>query len=138
MLNSGFVSPAGRGETPRDGKGGRKDYYGIWTCVRSLGRRSKQEGSAPGWMLSRSRAKAKVGPCRRTEDWTKLRVQLAKPQPSCSSQERAVGSLMDAGPGSRLLGSAMATEWCGFLIFFVFLPFLGPHPPHMEVPRLGV
>jgi len=23
-------------------------------------------------------------------------------------------------------------------LFFVFLPFLGPHPWHMEVPRLGV
>jgi len=25
-----------------------------------------------------------------------------------------------------------------FLFFSVFLPFLGPHPRHMEVPRLGV
>ena len=23
-------------------------------------------------------------------------------------------------------------------LFFVFLPFLGPHPRHMEIPRLGV
>ena len=31
---------------------------------------------------------------------------------------------------------------CAFVstltFFFVFLPFLGPFPPHMEVPRLGV
>ena len=25
-----------------------------------------------------------------------------------------------------------------FFFFFVFLPFLGPLPQHMEVPRLGV
>ena len=25
-----------------------------------------------------------------------------------------------------------------FFFFFVFLPFLGPLPRHMEVPRLGV
>ena len=25
-----------------------------------------------------------------------------------------------------------------FLSFFVFLPFLGPRPLHMEIPRLGV
>ena len=25
-----------------------------------------------------------------------------------------------------------------FLFFFFFLVFLGPHPQHMEVPRLGV
>ena len=25
-----------------------------------------------------------------------------------------------------------------FCVFFVFLPFLGPLPRHMEVPRLGV
>ena len=41
----------------------------------------------------------------------------------------------------------MHTHWCypplkpflsQFLFFFFFLSFLGPHPWHMEVPRLGV
>ena len=29
-------------------------------------------------------------------------------------------------------------EEASLYIFFIFSPFLGPHPRHMEVPRLGV
>ena len=28
--------------------------------------------------------------------------------------------------------------WIFLFLFFVFLPFLGPHPRHVKVPRLGV
>ena len=37
-------------------------------------------------------------------------------------------------PGLRINGR----ELDFFFFFFVFLPFLGPHPRHIEVPRLGV
>ena len=39
------------------------------------------------------------------------------------------GSSWGGGPGVRAHR---------IFFFFVFLPFLGPHPWHMEVPRLGV
>ena len=28
--------------------------------------------------------------------------------------------------------------WSDFIFYFLFLSFLGPHPQHMEIPRLGV
>ena len=33
---------------------------------------------------------------------------------------------------------SQSISFFSFLFFFVFLSFLGPHPQHMEVPRLGV
>ena len=36
----------------------------------------------------------------------------------------------------KILGSVLPSE--GFLVFVFVLPFPGPLPQHMEVPRLGV
>ena len=47
-------------------------------------------------------------------------------------------------PGTRLLahhwfiGLEFAEWFLFFLFFFFFFCFLGPHPRHMEVPRIGV
>ena len=41
-----------------------------------------------------------------------------------------------ANPLKTMLSLKVVNGFC--FLFFVFLPFLGPLPQHMEVPRLGV
>ena len=43
------------------------------------------------------------------------------------------GSGYQRGVGRK----ATVMSYFFFFFFFCFLPFLGPLPPHMEVPRLG-
>ena len=44
------------------------------------------------------------------------------------------------GPFTELekLAPKLTSATIQLLFFFVFLPFLGPLPRHMEIPRLGV
>ena len=44
----------------------------------------------------------------------------------------AIKEFLSPGPGK------VGKNRAGFIYLFVFLPFLGPLPRHMEVPRLGV
>ena len=77
-------------------------------------------------------------------------IATAMPDPSCirdlhcsSQQRRILNPLSEAGDRIHIL---MDTSWVLnllsthflFFYFFVFLPFLGLFPQHMEVPRLGV
>ena len=56
-------------------------------------------------------------------------IALVKEMQRCSCRDLAVTN------------STSIHEDAGFVLFcfvFVFLPFLGPLPKHMEVPRLGI
>ena len=55
----------------------------------------------------------------------------------CASQDFAHGTIFQASSDFILLMlKFMVSSF--FFFFFVFLPFLGPSPRPMEVPRLGV
>ena len=41
-------------------------------------------------------------------------------------------------PKFQFLSSCKKSTFLSFFLFFVFLPFLGPLPQHMEVPRLEI
>ena len=51
----------------------------------------------------------------------------------CCGEENAFHTSASTGSGVRLSGF-----FCLFVFGFFFLPFLGPHLQHMEIPRLGV
>ena len=59
--------------------------------------------------------------------------ELRVSQPALDRKERGVGLYECSG-----VSLFINCFFCGFCFFFLFLSFAGPHPRHMEVPRIGV
>ena len=68
-------------------------------------------------------------------------LSFSLPAPTaCGSSWARDGTCTTAATQVRILNPLShkrTPKDCVLFFFFVFLPFLGPHPRHMEVPRLG-
>ena len=75
------------------------------------------------------------------EPWATLQV-IVKPLCHClrlsASQSASAWTHQLWSDSERFVAERITCLFCFLFCFFVFLPFLGPLPRHMEVPRLGV
>ena len=136
-------SPSGCGDLPEDGRPGLSNAPRVFSAASPFFCPLRPLASPTGHVFNMPHDNVKVceevfGKLRANHMMSPTLIQIDRTHPWSACSAAIVTDFLDSGHGKRGLRGGPFILSLSFIYFFIFLPFLGLLPWHMEVPSLGV